>query len=313
MVAGRKAPYMHSDGSDCYTRNCRLDHANSVEDQNKAIYEDFNKKMNALQIDHDAALLKAELGTPALTRTARIMMGEEVEPEVSQLTRTARIMMGEKVEPETQEIVEASPLTRTARIMMGHEEVSSRLCGDYPAPCNCDDSVSHDESVSNFMRYNSLTTLDGIIPSDSQSVQNGAVEDEILHDGTLYSRVRKGVGGGDFSSMRIQANRSLTEDEAYRLSGMVGYAYVKSIAGEKIYDPTQDSPYSLVISADSTKSARDDLGDGIYEFEEALKEISTNGSPRYKTDRKGPIGSQKVEGFGDDFKVEIYYDSVYRD
>lgn len=61
MVAGRKAPYMHSDGSDCYTRNCRLDHANSVEDQNKAIYEDFNKKMNALQVDRDAALLKAEL------------------------------------------------------------------------------------------------------------------------------------------------------------------------------------------------------------------------------------------------------------
>lgn len=311
MVAGRKAPYMHSDGSDCYTQNCRLDHANSVEQQNKAIYDDFNKKMDALTVDRDEALATASSEAP-LSRTARMMMGEDVEPEVPQLTRTARIMMGEKVEPETQEIVEASPLTRTARIMMGHEEVSNRLCGDYPAPCNCDDSVSHDESVSNFMKYNKLSTLDGIIPSDSQSVQNGAVEDEILHDGTLYSRVRKGVGGGDFSSMRIQANRMLTEDKVYRLLGMVGYAYVKSIAGEKIYDPTQDSPYSLVISADSTKSARDDLGDGIYEFEEALKEISTNGSPRYKTDRKGPIGSQKVEGFGDDFKVEIYYDSVYR-
>jgi hypothetical protein len=62
-----------------------------------------------------------------------------------------------------------------------------------------------------------------------------------------------------------------------------------------------------------TKSSRDDLGMGLEDFEEALPQILSEGSPIRKTDRSGPgtKGTRLVEGFGADLAAEIYYDDAF--
>jgi hypothetical protein len=93
----------------------------------------------------------------------------------------------------------------------------------------------------------------------------------------------------------------------------VGYTYRSTIAGESIAYAFRDTPFSLVVWADMTKPSRDDLGMGLEDFEEALPQILSEGSPIRKTDRSGPgtKGTRLVEGFGADLAAEIYYDDAF--
>lgn len=113
--------------------------------------------------------------------------------------------------------------------------------------------------------------------------------------------------------MRFQANRELTEDEKQQFAGLIGYAYRSAVRGEPIGSPISDSPYSFVVSADTTKSRRDDLGQALEEFEDLLPEIVQDGSPVRTTNRSGPgtEGTRLVEGLNDpNLKFEIYYDDI---
>lgn len=135
------------------------------------------------------------------------------------------------------------------------------------------------------------------------------VKDEDGHTTRFY---RQGtVFGGDFYALRIQANRPLTPDEAQKLAGITGYQYRASIAGEPLGDPYQDTPYSIVVGADSTKSRRDDLGDGIFDLQENLNNLVKDGTPVRKTNRAGfgTQGTRLIDGFGEDLEIEIYYDN----
>jgi len=158
------------------------------------------------------------------------------------------------------------------------------------------------------------------VSSDDPRVQAGQVFDEIdVYNGyeipTRFSRIREGVGADWPYNMRFQANRPLTPEEARQAAGAIGYQYRRTIAGEPLGDPHIDSPYSFVLGADMTKTARDDLGIALEEFEQDLDHAVINGSPVRKTDRAGAgtKGTKLIEGLNDPtLKFEIYYDSVYR-
>lgn len=140
------------------------------------------------------------------------------------------------------------------------------------------------------------------------------VDNEVTVEGQKFYRRRDGVYPDTPYAIRIQANRELSPDEVKRLAGLTGYAYRSTVAGERLGDPVQDQPNSFVVYADITKSARDDLGLALSDFEDQLPDITREGTPVRTTDRKGPgtKGTRLVDGLGDDLDVEIYYDSVYQ-
>jgi len=166
----------------------------------------------------------------------------------------------------------------------------------------------------------STISLDRSSPmlSSRLEVQNGEVFDTVLvDDGSGYSRCfhrrRPGVFAGSPYSMRFQVNRRITDDDARHLAGLVGYAYRSTIAGESIGSPEIDSPFSFIVSADMTKSSRDDLGMGLEDFEAMLPRVLAEGSPIRKTDRAGvgTKGTRLIDGFGPDIVAEIYYDDAF--
>lgn len=255
-MVGRKAPYMHKDGSDCYTKNCSIDHAHSIEEQNKALYEDFTRKIEALKAEYEPKFAEA---------------GEDL-PKINLFAETT-----------------ALPVS---------------FCGDYPAPCNCDNPSTHDGATVNWASP---------VSANDPKVQSGEIFNEIeAEDGTIFRRRRDGVYPGEFQEIRIQANQVLTDQDANRLAGLIGFNWKKNIAGESLPYPTQDSPYSIILFADITKSSSDDTGIAMERFEDDMRTYVQEGSDVRKTNRSGPgtQGTRLVEGFGDEFEVEFYYDSV---
>jgi hypothetical protein len=151
------------------------------------------------------------------------------------------------------------------------------------------------------------------VPADDPRLQAGEVFDKVESDWGTFHRRREGVFPNTPYAMRLQANRPLSENEKKQMAGLVGYAYRTTVAGESLGDPDSDSPYSFMVSADMTKSRRDDLGIALEEFEEKLPEMIQEGSPVRKTNQAGPgtAGTRLVEGFNDPgLKFEVYYDEV---
>lgn len=149
------------------------------------------------------------------------------------------------------------------------------------------------------------------VSGEDPRVQSGQVFDAVTVEGETYHRRRPGTYPGVPSSIRIQADRRLTDEDRSRLASQLGYAYATT-GGEPLGDPEADSDYSFVVSADTTKGrAYRHLDD---RFEEKLPGMIAEGSPVRKTDKAGPgtAGTRLVEGFGDDAPhVELYYDDHY--
>jgi len=154
------------------------------------------------------------------------------------------------------------------------------------------------------------------VPVEHPSVQDGAVFDSVSVDDQVFHRRRDKVFPGEPYAIRLQANRPLTDDEARHVAGAMGYAYRSTVAGEPLGMPQRDTPYSFVVSADTTKSARDDLGMALEAFEDMLPTMIDEGSSVRKTDRAGAgtKGTRLVEGMHEpDLAFEVYYDSVFDD
>jgi len=154
------------------------------------------------------------------------------------------------------------------------------------------------------------------VPVEHPAVQGGAVFDSVSVDDQVFHRRQDKVYPGEPYAIRLQANRPLTDDEAQQVAGAMGYAYRATVAGEPLGMPERDTPYSFVVGADTTKSARDDLGMALEEFEDTLPTMISEGSPVRKTDRAGAgtKGTRLVEGMHEPgLTFEVYYDSVYDD
>ncbi|QOT19338.1 hypothetical protein [Paenarthrobacter sp. YJN-5] len=142
------------------------------------------------------------------------------------------------------------------------------------------------------------------VPADDPRLQAGEVFDKVQVGDTVFTRTEALDYPNDPYAMRFQANRPLTDAEAYALSGVIGYANRSAIGGEPLDDPAigpeRDTPYSFVVNIDTTKGRQRN-----YEkFEEMIPDIIAHGSAPRST--KG--GTRAIEAFGDeDLKLEIYY------
>lgn len=131
--------------------------------------------------------------------------------------------------------------------------------------------------------------------------------------GTIFHRRRDGVFPDWPGAMRFEANRDLSDDDIYQLVQLIGYQYRTKVRGESLRGWTRDATRSFVVTADSTKTRRDDIGLAFDEFEDDLAGIIRDGSPLRTTNRAGAgtKGTRLVEGFGeDDLRFEVYYDDV---
>lgn len=144
----------------------------------------------------------------------------------------------------------------------------------------------------------------------------GIVNDVAVNDGvmtTTFSRSRPGAAPREPYAMRFQANRPLTSSETAIVAALVGYAYRAEVRGEAMDLPAQDTPYSFIVGADTTKSRSDDLGQALQRFEAALPALLRDGSPVRTTDRAGAgtKGTRLVPGLRDpNLKLQVYYDDV---
>lgn len=175
-------------------------------------------------------------------------------------------------------------------------------------------------SLEEKLGINKPVAQSGKVFSTDPRVQNGEVLDEVYvvdprypagvsgeDNVTKFVRIREDIMENEPQYIRIQANRKLDAAGLEKMATLLGYHYRTTIAGEPLGEPYQDSPYSFVVFADTTKGRMRDFG----KFEGEMNQVMVEGSPPYKTNRKGPIGSRAIDGFNDeDLKVEIYYDSV---
>lgn len=104
---------------------------------------------------------------------------------------------------------------------------------------------------------------------------------------------------GDFYEFAIATSKPCDSEQ---VESLAGYFFSGPFAGEGSgsgWLPSTDRLFFL--SADSTKSRRDDIGDALPE----LWEILRDGTPIRKTDRKGPgtKGTRAVEGLGCDLWI----------
>lgn len=142
------------------------------------------------------------------------------------------------------------------------------------------------------------------VPATDPRLQAGEVFDRVTAEDQTFVRASVSDYPQDTQAIRFQANRPLTDGEAYALSGAVGYANRAAIGGEPLDDPQQgpsrDTPYSFIAHIDTNKGRQGDFG----KFEAMIPDIIANGSPIRPT--KG--NTRAIEAFGDtDLKLEIYY------
>lgn len=142
------------------------------------------------------------------------------------------------------------------------------------------------------------------VQENDPRLQAGEVFDKVKVGDTVFTRAALNESINDPYEMRFQANRPLTDQEAYALSGVVGYANRAAIGGEPMDDPAKgpyrDTPYSFVVNIDTTKGRRRDYG----EFENMVASIVRNGTaPRVSRDN-----TRAIEPFEDpNLQLEIYY------
>ena len=99
---------------------------------------------------------------------------------------------------------------------------------------------------------------------------------------------------GDFYNIGFKFDRVLTEDEAQHASQLIGYALASSFFGEGMGAYEVVGGNYIEVAYDSTKSPRDDLGDGYVDFEKGrgrtvgIADIFKEGSPiRVRGEKKG--------------------------
>lgn len=153
-------------------------------------------------------------------------------------------------------------------------------------------------------------------------VLRGEVIDRIVHDGRIYSRSREGVTPDTPNFVRIQLDRPLLDGEQDQIASLVGYAWKVKMRPDNWADAVDtedvDSPYSVVLSVDLYREApRNNEHRSLREFEAALHEYFSEGSPIRTTERagRGTKDTRLVEGLagGSDLSFEVYYDSVEGD
>lgn len=102
----------------------------------------------------------------------------------------------------------------------------------------------------------------------------------------------------EFYRIRVTTNRPLVDEDARHLFGLIGYAFREHLRGEPLGEPEREAEDCWTAWYDITKSASDDWAWRLPEALEAARLYAREGTPPYKTNRAGPIGTRKIEGLG---------------
>ena len=112
------------------------------------------------------------------------------------------------------------------------------------------------------------------------------------------SEWRSEQGPGHFHRFRVTASRALDEAETARLFACIGYAFKIGLHGESVGWPAAMAANEWVAFYD-TMTCR--LGRWAWHLPAALdaaRVYAVEGTPVYKTNRRGEKGTRLVEGVG---------------
>lgn len=107
----------------------------------------------------------------------------------------------------------------------------------------------------------------------------------------------------EFESMVFQADRDITDEELYQLSGLLGFLWKMTVKGERLTDVTRLDERMFLIRASIASSTSRNAYARFDDFVEQMNEFVADGSPVKKD------GSQLVEGV-ENVKLSIWVDSV---
>ena len=110
----------------------------------------------------------------------------------------------------------------------------------------------------------------------------------------------------EFYAIRVETDRALDDEQARALFGLIGYAFRQHFRGEPMGQPERINEREWAASYDITKSASDDWFFHIDDAIAAASDYAINGTPRRKTNRGGPVGSQLAPGLGP-ISLEIWF------
>lgn len=148
---------------------------------------------------------------------------------------------------------------------------------------------------------------------DDPRVQAGEVFDAVItEDGTVFYRAGEDTRPDAPESIRIQADRPLTDAQAEHFAGLLGYSFKVNLSNEGLSDVERDTPYSFLVHINGS-IRRSDPEAAFFNLEDDLRDMVQAGStPRTKDTNHGPAGSQLVPPLDETgmLKFDVYYDRV---
>lgn len=170
------------------------------------------------------------------------------------------------------------------------------------------------EMMDSMIAENERVSSDTVHQDDNNVGNRGRVEtsrdtapqeifpDSYVHPELGQFNVSDNWDGNDFSYIRIETSRPLSDDDMNQMAGLTGYAW-RRMGAERLSQPTRDGERAFTVFADSTKSGSDDFVTAIRQFEEKVEDYTKEGSPKRKTKND----TRLIEGFGSDTDVKVYY------
>jgi hypothetical protein len=153
-------------------------------------------------------------------------------------------------------------------------------------------------------------SIDQPVKHDDPRLIAGEVFDTVESaDGQAFHRRREGVFPDAPYALRIQVDRPIDSGDLSKMARILGSAYATTGWNEGLGWPEQDTPFSFIVSADTTKGR---AYRNLDKLEENLATYMVEGSPVAKTNRgRTPKGERYVEGFGESTpKFELYYEGA---
>jgi hypothetical protein len=104
-------------------------------------------------------------------------------------------------------------------------------------------------------------------------------------------------GPGHFHRFRVTTSRPLDAIEAHRLFACIGYAFKTKLRGEPVGWPAEEASTQWVASYD-TMTCHHTWAWRLPDALAAARVFAVEGTPIYKTARRGKKGERLVEGLG---------------
>jgi hypothetical protein len=153
-------------------------------------------------------------------------------------------------------------------------------------------------------------SIDHPVKHDDPRLTAGEVFDTVeTADGRVFHRRRDGVFPDAPYAFRIQVDRQIDSEDLSKMAKILGSAYATTGWNEGLGWPEQDTPFSFIVSADTTKGR---AYQNLDNMEVNLAAYFVDGSPVAKTNRgRTPKGERFVDGFGTNApKFELYYEGA---